>query len=283
MLCAQDSSQVVAVDLAGGYQVTNLRWSIAGRTNERAINVLSEVKWQGLTGPLVSGKIRLEPIKRIFVGGEVSKCFIKTGNATDTDYGENDRQLPTYHAQLDSDEGTTTAFQVFGGYTFLQRKRVKIAAFAGYGENTAFLFLFNRATEVAGQKNLRCTYNATWKGLLGGLTGIYKPTYWWCINGELSYCQMNYNAVADWNLIDAFQHPVSFKQRAKGFAVRLSLSSAFRLNRHLSLFIAGAYQQAETGTGTDELFLESGVVQISQFNGILTHGGNLALGTRFQF
>ncbi len=282
-LQAQDSSNIVKVDVSGGYQVTDLRWSIAGKANERMINVLSEVKWQSLRGPAGSGKIRLQPIRRVFVGAEVSKCFIHAGNATDTDYGENDRKLPTYHAQLDSDEGTISAFQVFGGYNILQSKKVQIAIFAGYEEQKAFLFLLNRAEEMTGQKNLRCTYEATWKGILGSFNVLYRVNSWLEINGEWKYSQLNYYAVADWNLIDAFQHPVSFKQRAKGFAVSMSLSGVFNLNRHLSLFVLGAYQRAATGTGTDELFLESGTVQTSRFNGVLMHCSNLSVGARFQW
>ncbi len=280
---AQHGSPVMEVALSGGYETADLRWSIAGNGNGQSPNILSEVKWRVLCGPLADARIRFNLSRRLFIRGGVSKCFIKAGNATDIDYAGDDRGLPTYQAQLDADEGHLLAFWLYEGYNFLQRSRMRMAVFAGYAENREFLFLLNHAEYIPGQRNLRCTYNTSWKGVLAGLSSLYRVTSWLDITAELQYSQMNYNASADWNLIDAFQHPVSFKQQARGFDLKTSLTCAFQLKSYLSLFTSGTYRHAETGTGTDELFLESGAVQTTQFNGAFTHGKKIAIGALVQF
>lgn len=280
---AQDSAQILTIDLSGGYQTSALQWSIAGNAGNAAVNVLSEVKWRALGGPVLNGGIRFTPFPRWFAGVDISSCFIKTGHATDNDYGANDRHLPTYHANLDSDEGSISAYRLYGGYHFLQRKRLELSVFAGYTINKANLFLLDHAAAVAGEKNLRCTYNTSWKGMIGGISGLYRVASWLEIAGDLQYGQLHYAAVADWNLIAAFQHPVSFRQYARGYDVRMSFSTVFRLNHYMVLLVSGVYNRSETGTGTDDLYLDSGAVQTTRFNGATTHALNLAVGTRFQF
>ncbi len=89
---------------------------------------------------------------------------------------------------------------------------------------------------------------------------------------------MNYSASADWNLVDAFQHPVSFRQHAKGFDIKTTLTSIFRLNRFLSLSVGVDYSHAETGSGIDELFLDSGEVETTWFNGAFKHVKTVTVG-----
>lgn len=280
---AQNSSPRLEFALSGGYQSADLRWSIAGSASGQSPDILSEVKWRALRGALVDAGIKFNLTKRLFIGANVWKCFINAGKATDTDYAADDRQQPTYHAQLDGDEGHVSAFRMYGGYNFLQSPRMRMAVFAGYAENREFLLLLDHAEYVLGQRNLRSTYNTSWKGISGGLSCFYKVVAWLDVGAELQYSQMNYNASADWNLIDAFQHPISFKQHASGFDLIASLTCAFRLKRYLSLFVSGTYRHAETGTGTDELFLESGAVRTTRFNGAFTDAKRISVGTLVRF
>ncbi|RAI97686.1 hypothetical protein LX64_04989 [Chitinophaga skermanii] len=282
-VAAQQKQPFATVELSGGYQVANLHWSIAGKVNGAPVNVLSEVKWSDLSGPTFNATLQLHPAKQIFIGAALTRSFIKSGNATDTDYGDNDRSATTYHAQLNSDEGSLQTCRLYGGYYFLQQRKWQVAAMMGYTNNKAWLYLLNHAAEVPGQKNLRSTYSTTWKGITGGIIGNYHATSWLAISADAQYSQVAYRAVADWNLIDAFQHPISFTQRANGFDLRMAVSSVFKLNHYLALFITGTYQHAETGYGTDELFLASGAVQTTRFNGAFTGAKQIAIGTRMQF
>ncbi|ACU61804.1 omptin family outer membrane protease [Chitinophaga pinensis] len=280
---AQHHSPVAELAVSGGYHTADLRWSIAGNASGQSPNVLSEVKWRLLSGPAVAIKGQINLNSRLFLKGELSHTFIQSGKATDTDYSEDDRQQPGYYAQLDADEGRLSAFRLYGGYHLLQRPGIQIAVFAGYAAHKESLFLLDHAAYVPGEKNLRCTYNTSWKGVSGGLSGLYRVTSWLDLSGELQYSQMNYDAVADWNLIDAFQHPVSFKHHARGFDVKTSVTVNFRLKSYLSLLVSGTYRHAETGTGTDQLFMDSGTVQTTQFNGAFTNARQISIGALVQF
>lgn len=280
---AQRRTPLLEVEAAGGYQKADLRWSIAGAGSGQSPDILSELKWRGVSGPLVTAAVRLPLSGELFIGAEGSKCFIRTGTATDTDYADDDRRLPTYHAQLDSDAGSLSAFRLYAGYHFLQRMRMRMTVSAGYAENREALFLLDHAAYVPGQINLRCTYDTRWKGMAGGIAGRYQVTSWLDVTGEVLYSQVRYTALADWNLIAAFQHPVSFQQQASGFDVKAALRAVFRLKSYLSLFVSGAYRRAETGNGTDKLFLESGTVQTTRFNGAFTSAASVMMGTVIRF
>ncbi|KAA2239379.1 omptin family outer membrane protease [Chitinophaga agrisoli] len=279
---AQDHTPLLEFAPSGGYQFTDLHWSIAGNTSGQSPNVLSEVKWRKLSGPLFNGRLQLNLHERLFIGGELAICQVRSGTATDLDYAGDDRQQPTYNVQFDSDEGHTNAYRFYGGYNLLVNKKYRLDVFAGYAINKEFLFLLKHDEYVPGQRNLRSTYHTSWKGISGGLSGFYQITPRLQVAGELQYSQLNYTASADWNLVAAFQHPVSFRQHAKGFDIKTSLSAIYRLNRWLSLSVAGAYSHAETGSGIDELFLDSGDIQTTRFNGAFRYVKTITAGMLIQ-
>lgn len=258
------------VSLSAGYKVADFRWSIG-----TSPNILSEVKWQSLSGPSADAAVQVKLYRKWYIRAQLSTCFITTGKATDTDYAEDDRRSPVYHARLDSDEGNLLTLGLYGGYMVLPH----LAVFAGYTSQAESLFLLDHAKST----NLRCTYDTRWKGISAGLSGDYNLTPRWQLSGTVEYSQLLYQAMADWNLIAAWQHPVSFTQQAQGFAIRTMLTTTFRVSSHLSLLLSAAGHLAETGTGTDQLFLESGTIQTTRFNGAKTLAKQLSTGAVFRF
>ncbi|WP_291906642.1 omptin family outer membrane protease [Chitinophaga sp. CB10] len=285
LLCLYAVRTIAQVEatFSGGYEAAALSWSIGGKTNNEPINVLSELKWRGLRGPLWQGGLKWHPRKRWYIAGEMSKSRITAGHAEDTDYGANDRRSPTYHARLDSDEGALSSCRLFGGFHFLQREKLDLGGFAGYVQRREELLLLNHAAAQPGQKNLRSTYNTRWSGVTGGVAGAYHFSKRLHIAAELQYSQLRFHAAADWNLVDAFQHPVSFRQQANGFDLGASLKVALQLNHHLSLFLSGMYRHAATGTGSDELYLANGAVQTARFNGAYAHACKALTGGSWAF
>ncbi|MGY0035978.1 hypothetical protein [Pedobacter sp. NJ-S-72] len=98
------------------------------------------------------------------------------------------------------------------------------------------------------------------------------------IKGIIDYQQMKYKAVADWNLIDAFAHPVSFKHTANGYGTEGLIKVNYRFTPVVSAFIRANYYYANTGKGTDDLFLADGRQLQSQFNEAVRRGGQLGIG-----
>lgn len=283
LLFAQQKEQLVEVAFYGGYASADLNWSIAGNSAGQSPNILSEVKWSGISGSIAQMDLKINLTKRWLLIGEFAKCFVKSGTSTDSDYHQDDRQSRTYYAELRSDEGDYNDFSALVGYQFINLAKVKLVAFAGYSESNENLFLLNQSDAASGEKSLRSTYQTSWKGPSVAVATNYSITPKLIAALTFTYSQLNYSAKADWNLIDAFKHPVSFKHDAKGFNVKTLFGVSYHVNEHFAIQLAGNYSNAQTGTGIDQLYLESGSTQVTQFNGAEKVTKSLTAGMVFRF
>ncbi|MEN0052397.1 MAG: hypothetical protein AAGC65_01960 [Mucilaginibacter sp.] len=268
---------------SGGYQSSDLNWSIAGNQNGTSPNILSEVKWRSVSGPLLHLGVQANIYDKLFIQGEYAKGYVKSGQANDTDYGEDNRRLPSYQADLDADEGNSKKYAVFAGYRIIENNKIWVTFTAGYSGLTQALLLLNHAEDVPGQKNLRSTYNTQWRGPAAGISAEYQLLRRLTVNIATRYTQATYQALADWNLIYAFKHPVSFKQKADGYILEPAITFRYQLSNPVSIFIQGTYTHAETGNGTDQLFLDSGNSQLTRFNGVASNMKSLMIGTRISY
>ncbi|QJD98231.1 omptin family outer membrane protease [Mucilaginibacter robiniae] len=280
---AQSGVPLVDLTLAGGYESANLHWAIAGNANGQSPNIYSELKWHSVSGTLLNPQLQINVTNKWFLAGEYAKCFVKAGHATDADYANDNREMQTYNALLDSDEGHLIDYRIYTGYQILLLNKFTLSAFAGYTTSKEYLFLLQHAEDVSGQKNLRSIYQTQWKGGLIGLSAVYQIFSKVNVRGILRYSQLKYHASADWNLIDAFQHPVSFEQHANGFDLGASLTCTYQFNHYLSLFVTGAYSKAQTGTGVDNLYLDFGSTRTTQLNGVDKQLKSFMLGTTVHF
>ncbi len=281
LLYAQQKKQVFELTFHSGYASTDFNWSIAGNSSGQSPDVLSEVKWKNISGVLAGSQLKINLYKNWFVLIQFTNVFVKSGNVTDSDYAEDGRKSRTYYAELRSNEGSLNDFNAFGGYHFFNSERLNLGFLAGYKWSRENLLLLNKNQPSVGEKDLRSTYQTSWKGFSTGLYANYKVASSIMVNAKLIYSQLKYNAEADWNLIDAFKHPVSFTHYANGFGLEASLSGIYRFNNNISLQIKGKFSSAETGTGVDQLFLESGSTQITQFNGVERNTKNFTVGIVF--
>ncbi|MNT76170.1 hypothetical protein D3C72_2151420 [compost metagenome] len=84
-------------------------------------------------------------------------------------------------------------------------------------------------------------------------------------------------ATADWNLIEQFNRPVSFRHIAKGYRFDQGLELFFSLNAYMSFGLSAMIFQSSTGTGIDELYLKDGTVLKTRFNGANRRGEHIGL------
>lgn len=267
------------INAYGDYRSEDFHWSIAGNSMGQNPNVLSEVKWKDIKGAGTGLDIRLNIWSPIFFKGSYHRTFIKKGKVTDTDYSSDNRKNPGYHADLNSNEGFIYTYTLAMGYEFKISGILKISPYAGYVKNSQQLHLkdFSEETDPA-VKTLNSIYQANWTGPLIGLETNIILTDQFSIRGLINYQQLKYRSVADWNLIDAFAHPVSFKHTANGYGTEGLIQAGFRFSPVFSVFLRGNYYYANTGKGTDDLFLADGRQLQSQFNGATRHGGGLGIG-----
>ncbi|RAJ31078.1 outer membrane beta-barrel protein [Pedobacter cryoconitis] len=274
-----DQKNNVELNVYGGYSTADFNWSIAGNSMGQNPNVLSEVKWKNIKGPGMGLDIRVNTWSPIFLKVNYQRNSIKSGKVSDTDYAADNRTEPGYQANLNSNEGFTYTYAVAGGYEFKINRVLKLSPFAGYLKNAQHLHLkdFDEETDPA-IKALNSTYQASWTGPMLGVEAGFRLNNQFSLTGMLNYKQLKYKATADWNLIDAFAHPVSFRHTANGYGTDGLLQLNFRFNPLLSVFARGNYSYSNTGKGTDDLFLADGKTLQSQFNSATRHEAGLAAG-----
>lgn len=278
---AQQRTPWLEFSLAGGYQAASLQWSVAGNLGGQSPNVLSEVKWQKLAGPVLSGGVNLRLIQRVYLQGELYSATVKRGFATDSDYGQDDRGGRTYYAKLNADNGFFRGGSLRIRYDFVDWRRLTIALSAGYRQSQEELYLLDHSNEVPGERNLRSVYNTRWHGASAGGSVRYRLSTHVTLSDEVIYGQMYYRATADWNLIDAFQHPVSFRQRTRGFDLQNALTCTYQFKPFLALLLTAMAGRSETGGGIDDLYLASGTVQSTRLNGVSKEVKSIQLGLLF--
>ncbi|SHF32777.1 hypothetical protein [Pedobacter caeni] len=244
----------------------DFKWSIAGNSNGQNPNVLSEVIWTKLKGLGMGLDVELNIWSHIYFKGSYHKAFIRSGSATDHDYAADDRTQVTYSAFLKSNEGHRLRYAATLAYAVRLHEMLDVIPYAGYANNSQSLSLKNFEEEKGGRE-LNSTYQSKWNGPVVGLDMELARTRRINLNAGFSYQQLNYTGLADWNLIDAFNHPLSFKHIAKGFETQVLLRLNFSINSRCSIYLRGEHRYAETGNGIDQLFLADGRERESQFNG----------------
>ncbi|AOM78606.1 hypothetical protein [Pedobacter steynii] len=251
-----------------GYTSENFQWSIAGNSNGQNPNVLSEVKWAKLKGPGMGLDMELDVWSHIFVRAGYHLSFIRSGTATDNDYAADNRSQPTYHALLKSNEGNTYRYSAALAYDFKLHKIWIMVPYVGYAISKQSLSL-KSFEEEKGEQKLNSSYESRWAGPVIGVDLDVAVGRRISLNAGFNYKQLNYTGSANWNLIDAFKHPLSFRHRAKGFENQTLLRLNLKINALFSAHIKAEYSYAETGIGVDQLFLADGQERESRFNGAI--------------
>ena len=264
--------------LSGGYQYENLDWSFAGNIEGRDPNVYSELIWKDLKGAVISGRVTWSFWKNFLADGFFSRSFITAGTATDTDYAEDNRTNQTFFAALDADKGSNTNAGVSLGFVF-RFKRIYLIPFAGYGFTKQNLYLLDHDRDQTGVGTpLNSTYKPVWKGAILKLESGYDISKKISLKSELQYHQLDYEAKADWNLIDAFAHPVSFRHTANGFRAELLGGLSYKITPYLSALASAKYSHAVTGKGLDILYLADGDTRTTRLNGVNNSGTAIQIG-----
>jgi hypothetical protein len=201
---------------------------------------------------------------------------ISSGQVIDTDYKEDNRTNPIFNAEFQSKEGSTLSRNLLLGHTFTNTNVLKISMAAGYTIDQQNLYLTDN-------NQLNSSYKANWKGLRIASETKVSLSKLLSLSCKINYNQLNYKAQANWNLIDDFQHPVSYTHIAKGFSTNTSLGLAYHLKKSLDLFIDSEYSAWRTGKGIDNVFLVSGKTQTTQFNGARINGIAVLTGITYSF
>lgn len=266
------------IGIQTGYHTEGLRWSIAGNLQGESPNIYSELIWKHVNGLLCATDVRWKVWRSLEVYAHFSMASISGGKVTDTDYHGDNRTGVAYYGYFDAGRGNVLSGELRVGYRLSLGAGITLTPAIGYGADRQLLYILPYAGNAP--STLNSSYDALWKGFTGSLSAVFPLNRRWEADPSISYHQVALTGTADWNLIDNFQHPVSFRDHANGFGVVPDLAIVYRLHSHWSVFVHGSYGYWRTGAGVDELYMSSGTTSLTQYNGCHRSGGDAGLGFR---
>lgn len=270
------------LQLTSGYERQNFRWSIAGNSAGQDPNVYSELKWRDVGGITSGIDLRWQIKKRWYLYASGSRTFTRWGSMTDTDYGLDNRNDQLYHQQFPVTGGYNQSVSGAIGYSIFNSERIRLVPYIGYSVDKQYFPITDPGNAEPGTAaQLNSSYSARWLGPLVGAEATWQFSANWALLVQGTYDQALYRASADWNLIEEFEHPVSFRHHAEGFSVRATISLNYAASQHISLICAADYFDRETGKGIDDLYLHSGQTQQTQLNGVKTAGFGIRGGVQW--
>lgn len=274
---AQDKP--IQISVTANYNDEDFRWSIAGNMQGEKPNILSELIWKDIKGPGMQVGANWNIWKRILVQAYFSKTVIVAGSSTDTDYEKDNRTAPLVQIKAKSNKGYIDFAQLGLGYKLIDNKKFKANTYLGYGINRQLLFLLD-ADDDTEQPNhrLNSTYAASWTGFFIRMTPQISMSKKMTLKNRLTYNQVVYKGEANWNLIQDFKHPVSFKHIANGYGIDEQLELSLKVASMVSIKLSGNYYYWETGIGVDKLYLSNGNSVNTRFNRTVRNGVGFALG-----
>lgn len=270
---AQGSKNPICIDVGTALTYNSLDWSIAGNLAGNNPNILSEVTWKSLKGAAITVGLEIPLVKKFYLKGSFSKSFTYKGAATDTDYAEDNRTNPIFRAELNSGDGYLTGYQLEAGYQVMI-KGLKLSPSIGYSVHQQYLHLTDDDF-----MELNSTYKTRWKGLSAGLA-LHKSICKFNLVTTMDYHQLNYAGAANWNIIDEFKHPVSFRHIAKGFGATMDLKLLYNTLNNISPYVNFGLGYWSTGAGIDELYYADGRTAKTRLNDVSRNGNNIGLGIK---
>jgi len=268
-----------SISIMPAYQQENFRWSIAGDIRGANPNIYSELIWKKIAGPAISADITWKFWKSFLIKSNFLKTFIRSGNVTDTDYQGDNRTDKSYYGSFNAGHGDIISIQALLGYKFLIKKKNFITLYFGYRIHAQSLFLLNQST----YPGLKSSYATSWKGIAGGFHAEIFVAKKISIEPSFLYSQVKYSGKANWNLIQQFQHPLSFEDRANGFGIEPGIKLRYNFDTTFSIFFSGNYSYWKTGKGIDQLYLANGQTPSTQFNGACGNSWEMGVGVRLLF
>jgi outer membrane protein Pom len=278
-LMAQDGDKLL-LHLSSGYERQDFRWSIAGNSAGQDPNIYSELKWHAISGPAGKADLQWKPCGRWRVFASGSRVWSRTGTISDTDYGLDNRNDPIYHAQFNVTGGYSETGSAGIGFCIPVSGPFHLTPFIGYGIHMQYFPIADPGGPYA---QLNSSYSAKWLGPLIKADLSWQLSGRWQLAVKGEYDQLLYRASADWNLIQEFSHPVSFRDHADGYGVEGEFSLHYMAGRHIGVMLAADYFNRETGTGIDVLYLNTGQAPQTQLNGVYTNGFGVRLGMDLRF
>lgn len=244
------------------YEVNNFKWAIAGNLQGHSPNILSELKFNEIVsvGYYVNGSY--SPFKFLKLTAYYKQNYTINGSGRDTDYKDDNRTNPTFDQIFKSNDGWRNVLKGGIGVPINISRRIKTSPSIFYYQlNQKFYLLSDE------DKGLRSTYKSDIQGVEFSLVTHIELSDFLYTSLGINYRFVKYKAIADWNLIDIFQHPLSFSHTSKGYGSGINIVFGGHISETLSIVIGGALDTIIIKNGIDTTYLITGNEVLTQFNG----------------
>lgn len=268
---------------SGGYRVDDLDFNIAGDINGNNPNIISELTWDDLESYQVKFAGSLVWPGIIALRGSVDYGWIFDGDNQDSDYDDDNRTLEYSRSNNSTDDDNVWDVSLAVGYPFRFGKAIigTITPLVGYSHHEQQLNITDgfqtiatpgRTPPVGPFDGLDSSYETEWQGPWLGLDLRFRAAEMKAFAHRLEtfltyeYHWADFEAIADWNLIEEFKHPKSFKHRADGQGYIIGAGMNCALNRRWALNASFEYREWSTDEGTIKFYLANGATRKQQLN-----------------
>lgn len=274
---AQNSTEIQSYF---GFHQVDLKWSIAGDINGENPNVLSELMWENLSGPMTGFRLNHQLTKSLSATLDFNFAAITKGFVTDADFAADDRKQNFYNQLFKSDKGADVSLKATLAYKLLTTKNVIVSPFLGFELRKQQVFLFDIVPLA--ERYLNSSYKNIWQGGIFGIN-TYLSAKTFSINLSLAGSYLSYNAKAKWNLIPQFAQPISFKHKTKALSLHGNVDAKYALNKNFSATINMGYLYAKGLKGTDEAYYVLNSSIKTQLNEVKSSNYEIGAGFNYQF
>lgn len=279
--CQAQPPPRLVISAGTGWETEDLHWSIAGRADGTGPDVLSELKWKSVSGPLTQLDLDAKIRSRLSVSAHYGRQFTVAGHVTDRDYQGDHRTRRTYDGRFAANRGVGSDAALFLSWQLTPIESSFCARLgAGFHYRGGRLTLRDPGGPFS---SLHSRYDYRWEGPAVALDVLVAPPGKSRLRASVSYCQAVYRAKADWNLITTFAHPVSFAQDARGFLLGLGTVYTFRISSVFGISAAASTVIGKTGIGRDHLYLQDGDSDGTRLNGVGMGNLEAHLGLQYDF
>ncbi len=289
-------SRLFETDLtfSAGYRNDDLEWDIGGYYNGQYVNVLSELTWDDIESFQVKFQGSLLIPNIIAFRGIANYGWIFDGDNQDSDFEGDDRTQEFSRSNNNADDGEVWDVSLAVGYPLRWGRFVvgTITPLVGYSHHEQNLEMsdgYQTIPPTGSFPGLDSSYDAEWEGPWIGIDLSFRAaelktfahrfeTFF-----SFEYHWADYDAEADWNLRDDFQHPKSFEHDTDGdgWIIRGGFNLVFQ--RHVALNFNFDYQDWDTDSGTDKIFFANGNTAKTRLNEVTWTSYSLGLGLSVRF
>ena len=269
--------------VTGGYRVDDLDWNIAGDINGNNPNIISELTWDDLESYQVKFQGGLVWPNLIAVRGSLAYGWLFDGRNQDSDYLGDNRTFEFSRSNNTTDDDQVWDASLAVGYPFRFGRTVigTVTPLVGYSHHEQQLNISDGYQTIATAgvtppvgpfEGLDSSYETKWRGPWIGIDMHFRAaeiksfahrfeTYL-----TYEYHWADFEAEANWNLIDNFAHPKSFSHDTNGRGFVIGAGINYMLTQHWALNFNFDYQDWSTDSGTIKFFLADGTTHKQQLN-----------------